>query len=196
MVSTTASVAAAAVIVCGGAAVAAAAAASSSNVDVGDPLMMRVSALALRTASAAATVASSSSSFTASSYYFQGGEIAEVARVVVSGRLAEEGEEEKIFTLVLSIELMAQRHRRTRFFFPLLASDLTLNFQEKTISHLSTVGAGAALGVSAYVLALASAPLLVSLPREGSGSVRVAAARCATAVVASAGRASSSMIAF
>ena len=85
-------------------------------------------------------------------------------------------------------------HQAPTFFLrPLLVLNLDL---EKKNSLFSTVGAGAALGVSAYVLALATAPLLVSLPREGDGSLRVAAASCAAAVVKSAGRASSAMIAY
>ena len=207
MVSTFVPVCAAVVIVCGGAAVAAAAASASSPssiLDASDPLLSgsALSELAVRVASAAVA---SSSSLAASSHYVQGKDIGEVARVVGSGKLVEVEAKEGGLDLQ---KRWPKGDKNDVFFFatppppppsqknskPRLSNSLPLSH---SLFPFPTVGAGAVLGVSAYVLALASAPLLVSLPREGSGSLRVAAARCASALVASAiSSSSSAMVSF
>ena len=95
------------------------------------------------------------------------------------------------------LQHVATSHRGARAAFPVAAA--TTGPGAPPTSHIQHLMGHvvAVLGVSAYVLALASAPLLVSLPREGSGSLRVAAARCASALVASAiSSSSSAMVSF
>ena len=196
--STAAGVAAAALVACGGAAVMAAAA-SSSGGDVTtistDPSLSSLTPLI---SSLARVVASSSfSSAESSSYYAHGSDVAEAARVVVSGEWRETKRQKNEFKWPKGDEVFmspfaaagpSQNKKNSTHSFP------SLPIQNKKIL---TVGAGAVLGVSAYVLALASAPLLVSLPREGNGSLRVAAARCASAVLSSAASSrSSAMVSF